>query len=108
MSPFPRKSGKPYYVSAAGTTLVRAGSSIVNSVAIGSVTGDVTIKIYDSATAAGIAASNLKYSIAVSPGVSLTADARVLPLNAYFSSGVVISTAGSTVTGTTTTNLTPQ
>ncbi len=100
---------KPYYVSAPGSTLVRAGATTLSKIVVGSVAGgDATLNVYDSATVAGISASNLKFAIGVSASVTQSAQQRVMSLDAYFANGVVFSTASQAVTMTTTGLLTPS
>ena len=84
-----------------GHTSIATGQTVLQSVVIGSTTGDVTVKVYDSSSSTATA-SLLRYSIAISASVSQTAGGRVIPLGGYFKNGVTIGTDGNANTLTAT------
>ena len=93
---------KPVLVNSSGATVVASSARILDTIVIGNVAPDNTqIKIYDSATVAGAAASNLKYVIPVSNSLTVTAQ-RFLVINAYFANGIVVQADAltSTITAT--------
>ena len=102
-------NGTPTYKSAPGTTLVLGKKCVVESMVVGNLAGGtsgtvILFKVYNCATAAGIATSNLVGSF----GIVTTPTAQTLPLaGVYFDKGVVFSTAGEVVTSTVTTITNP-
>lgn len=87
--------------STAGRLIVSNKPAVLQNVFIGNTTGDITVKVYDSATLATTSAQ-LMYTFAISGGVTQTAAGRTLALGGSFLKGVVISTDSQTNTLTAT------
>ncbi len=83
-------------IGAAATTLVTGQQSSLRNLVVRG-TGNGTLEVYNSATAAGTAAGNLLLTI---PFLSVTAPA-VYPLNVNFNNGIVTTVTGTIQAGVT-------
>jgi len=88
--------GKPVYSAVSGARVMHAGKTSLKSLFVTASTGSVSVSVHDVSYTAGASSSNLKAYIPV----TATTGNLNLAVNGTFMKGVVITTAGSTVTVT--------